>query len=235
MVSLKICAVIPVYNEEELIDEFSTRLIDSLRNLTSRYEVIFIVEGSDNTLQKLTQLSATNPRVKVEYSPKRLGLGKATKKGLGLVSPDTDLVLIMDADLNHRPEEIKMLLAASAHADIVVGCRSRARGLVSELPFFKRVISRTTNWLLRKFFRVPASDVTSGFRLYSANAIDSVRDELTAKNFEITPEILIRAKRKGFSIAEVPITFTPRPRGTSKLSFVKSGIGYAVLFLRLRF
>ncbi len=235
IVSLKISAVIPVYNEEELIDEFSNRLVDSLRNLTSNFEVIFIVEGNDNTMQKLTQLSAANPRVKVEYSPKRLGLGKATKKGLGLVSRDTDLVLIMDADLNHQPEEIKMLLAASDHADIVVGCRTRSRGLVSELPLLKRVISGSTNWLLRKSFRVPASDVTSGFRLYSAKAIDSVRDELIAKNFEVTPEILIRAKRKGFSIVEVPITFTPRPRGTSKLSFVRSGIGYAVLLLRLGF
>ena len=83
-------------------------------------------------------------------------------------------------------------------------------------------------------FSMDSRDVTSGFRLYSAKAIESVRDELVAKNFEVTAELLIRAKKKGFSIAEVPITFTRRPRGTSKLSFVKSGIGYVTLLLRLR-
>ncbi len=235
MVSLKITAVIPVYNEEELVDEFSTRLVVSLASLTSDYEVIFIVEGDDDTLSKLNQLSERNPRVRTEYSAKRLGLGRAIKKGLGLVSTDTDLVLIMDADLNHQPEEIQRLLAASDHADIVVGCRSRFRGLVKELPLFKRMISSGTNWVLRKTFGVPSSDITSGFRLYSAKAIQSVRGELTGKNFEVTPEILIRAKKKGFSIVEVPITFTPRPRGKSKLSFFKSGIGYVVLLLRLGF
>ncbi len=233
--SLKISTVIPVYNEEEVIDEFSTRLVDSLENLTSNYEVIFIVEGDDDTMRKLSQLSASNPRVRVEYSPQRLGLGRATKKGLRLISGDANLVLIMDADLNHHPEEIEKLVAASDHADIVVGCRSRSRGLVKELPLFKRMISGGTNWVLRKTFGVPSSDITSGFRLYSARAIESVRDELTGKNFEVTPEILIRAKKKGFSIAEVPITFTPRPRGKSKLSFFKSGIGYVVLLARLGF
>jgi dolichol-phosphate mannosyltransferase len=139
----------------------------------------------------------------------------------------------MDADLNHQPEEIARLLDVAVRADIVVGSRSRTHGLVHELPFFKRVISGSTNWILRKTFRMPCSDVTSGFRLYSTKVIESVRDRLTSKNFEVTAEILIRAKKKGFSILEVPITFTPRPRGTSKLSFVRSGIGYGILILRL--
>ena len=232
---MKITAVIPVYNEEELVEEFSIRLVDSLASLTSDYSVIFVVEGDDDTMDRLNLLSARNPRVRTEYSAKRLGLGRAVKKGLGLVSPDTDLVLIMDADLNHHPEEIRKLLSASDCADIVVGCRSRSGGLVQELPWFKKMVSASTNWVLRKTFGVPSSDITSGFRLYSAKAIESVRDELTGKNFEVTPEILIRAKKKGFSIAEVPITFTPRPRGKSKLSFFKSGIGYVVLLLRLGF
>ncbi len=231
---MKISAVIPVYNEEEVIDEFSTRLINSLHDLGTDYEALFVVEGTDATLAKLSQLSKGNPRVRVEYNEKRLGLGKALKKGLGLIDPRADYVLTMDADLNHQPEEIELLLKASTEADVVVGSRSRIRGLVSELPLFKRVVSGSTNWLLRKSFGVPSSDVTSGFRLYSAKAVESIRGELVGKNFEVMAEILIRAKKKGFSIVEVPITFTPRARGTSKLSFLKSGIGYAILLLRLR-
>ena len=234
-VSVKISAVIPLYDEEEVIDEFSDRLIRSLKALNADYEIIFVIEGTDATLQKVTDLARNNPRVKVNYSLKRLGLGKATKKGLGLVDPQSNYVLTMDSDLNHDPEEIEHLLKASRDADVVTGCRSKTRGFVHELPWFKRMVSATTNWVLRNAFSMNSSDITSGFRIYSMKTIESIRDELVAKNFEVTAELLIRAKKKGFSITEVPITFTRRPRGTSKLSFVKSGIGYVVLLLRLGF
>jgi len=233
MSTLKISAVIPVYNEEEVIDEFSGRLLESLKKTADDYEIVFVVEGEDGTMEKLEELSTVNPKVKLDYNQKRLGLGKAMKKGLSLVSHRTDYVLTMDADLNHRPEEIGRLLEAAADADIIVGRRSLNHGLVGELPLFRRLVSGTTNWLLRKTFRIPSSDVTSGFRLYSARAVKSIRDELTSTNFEVTAELLIRARKKGLTIAEVPITFTPRPRGNSKLSLVRSGIGYAKLLARL--
>ncbi len=232
---MKISAVIPLYNEEEVIDEFSTRLIRSLQELGSDYEVIFIVEGTDATLEKVNQLSEENYRVRVEYNQKRLGLGRALKRGLELVDSSSNYVLTMDSDLNHDPEEITRLLQASKEADVVVGCRTKSRGLVQELPFFKRMISASTNWLLRRAFKIKSSDITSGFRIYSTKTVESVREELVAKNFEVTAEILIRAKKKGFSITEVPISFRRRPRGTSKLSFVRSGIGYVVLLFRLGF
>ncbi len=232
---MKISAVIPLYNEEEVIDEFSTRLIRSLQELGSDYEVIFIVEGTDATLEKVNQLSEENYRVRVEYNQKRLGLGRALKRGLELVDSSSNYVLTMDSDLNHDPEEITRLLQASKEADVVVGCRTKSRGLVQELPFFKRMISASTNWLLRRAFKIKSSDITSGFRIYSTKTVESVREELVAKNFEVTAEILIRAKKKGFSITEVPISFRRRPRGTSKLSFVRSGVGYVVLLFRLGF
>ena len=232
---MKISAVIPLYNEEEVIDEFSTRLIRSLQELGSDYEVIFIVEGTDATLEKVNQLSEENYRVRVEYNQKRLGLGRALKRGLELVDSSSNYVLTMDSDLNHDPEEITRLLQASKEADVVVGCRTKSRGLVQELPFFKRMISASTNWVLRRAFKIKSSDITSGFRIYSTKTVESVREELVAKNFEVTAEILIRAKKKGFSITEVPISFRRRPRGTSKLSFVRSGIGYVVLLFRLGF
>ena len=229
---MKVSAVVPVYNEAEVIDEFSTRLVNSLQNLCD-YEVIFVVEGNDSTRDRLNTLSERDPRVKVDYQTKRLGLGRAMKRGMSLIDPDTNFVLTMDADLNHQPEEIEKLLQAAREADVVVGSRTRSRGMVDELPFFKRVVSGGTNWLLRKTFKISSSDVTSGFRVYSTRAVESIRNELTSKNFEVAAELLIRAKKKGLTIAEVPITFTPRPRGTSKLSFFRSGVGYVKLIVRL--
>jgi dolichol-phosphate mannosyltransferase len=230
---VKLSVVIMLYNEEEVIDEFSERLLKSLRQLPMDYEINFVVEGTDGTLGKVKSLAKTDPRIRIDYNENRLGLGKATKKGLGQVDPKSNLVLTMDSDLNHDPEEITNLLVASKEADVVVGCRSRSRGLVKELPWFKRIISASTNWILRNAFRMSSSDITSGFRIYSTKAIESIRDDLVSKNFEVTAELLIRAKKKGFSITEVPITFTRRPRGTSKLSFVKTGIGYVILLFRL--
>lgn len=232
---MKISAVIPLYNEEEVIDEFSTRLIKSLEELGSDYEIVFVVEGIDDTLEKVDRLSKENHHVRVAFNEKRLGLGKALKKGLEMVDPRADLVLTMDSDLNHDPEEIGRLLKASSEADVVVGCRSRNRGLVQELPFFKRMVSASTNWILRRAFKMKSNDITSGFRIYSTKTVESVRGDLVAKNFEVTAEILIRAKKKGFSITEVPISFKRRPRGKSKLSFVKSGVGYVILLFRLGF
>ena len=230
---MKLSTVVMLYNEEEVIDEFSERLLKSLRALPLDYEVVFTVEGTDGTLEKVTSLSKADPRVRVYYNEKRLGLGKATKNGFEKVDHKSDLVLTLDSDLNHDPEEIVNLLDASKKADIVIGCRSKSRGLVKELPWFKRMVSASTNWVLRNTFGLHSSDITSGFRIYSTKAIESIRDDLISKNFEITAEILIRAAKKGYSITEVPIKFTRRPRGTSKLSFLKSGIGYVVLFFRL--
>lgn len=225
----------PVYNEEEVIDEFSSRLISALEKIAPDYEAVFIVEGTDDTRDKLEALSKENPRIKVYYSQERLGLGKAMKKGFALVNGRTEYVVTMDADLNHQPEEIPNLIGAAKIADIVVGSRNTNKGMVEELPLVKRIISATTNWTMRKIFRIPSNDVTSGFRVYSSKAVDALKDEIVAKNFEIQPELLIRARKKGLPITDVPITFLKRPRGTSKLSFAKSGIGYAMLIIRLGF
>src|SRR6266702_8570537 len=106
----KISTVIMLYNEEEVIDEFSGRLIRSLEALQADYEIIFVIEGTDATLQKETELAKRNSRISVDYNVKRLGLGRATKKGLSHVDPKSDYVLTMDSDLNHDPEEIELLL-----------------------------------------------------------------------------------------------------------------------------
>src|SRR5437667_10047661 len=230
---LRIRPEIADYNEEEIIDDSSARLISALEKIAPDYEAIVNVEGTDTTLEKLTALSKENSRIKVHYSQERLGLGKAMKKGFRLIDEDTEYVVTMDADLNHQPEEIQNLMAAAKSADIVVGSRNTNKGMVEELPTVKRMISATTNWTMRKIFHIPSNDVTSGFRIYTCKAVEMLRDQIVAKNFEIQPELLIRARKKGMQITDVPITFLPRPRGTSKLSFVKSGIGYAMLIIRL--
>src|SRR5439155_20726875 len=123
-----------------VIDEFSSRLISALEKIDPDYEAIFIVEGTDTTLEKLTALSKENSRIKVHDSQERLGLGKAMKKGFRLIDEDTEYVVTMDADLNHQPEEIQNVMAAAKSADIVVVSRNTNKGMVEELPTVKIMI-----------------------------------------------------------------------------------------------
>src|SRR6058998_2673786 len=98
---VKISAVVLLYNEEEVIDEFSERLLKSLRTLPLDYEVIFVVEGTDRTLEKVKNLAQADPRIRIDYNEKGLDWGRAIKKGLGLVDPESSYVLTIDSDLNH--------------------------------------------------------------------------------------------------------------------------------------
>src|SRR5947199_7819103 len=115
-------------------------------------------------------------------------------------------------------------MAAAKSEDIVVGSRNTNKGMVEELPLVKRMISATTNWTMRKIFHIPSNDVTSGVRIYTCRAVETLRDQIVAKNFEIQPELLIRSSKKGMPIIDVPTTFQKYPRATTKLSFVKSRI-----------
>src|SRR5436189_4946327 len=83
---VKLSAVVMLYNEEDVIDEFSERRLKSPRALPLDYEVIFVVEGTDRTLEKVKNLAQADARIKIDYNEKRRGLGKAMKKGLGPVA-----------------------------------------------------------------------------------------------------------------------------------------------------
>src|SRR5437763_15882122 len=100
---MKISAVVLLYNEEEVIDDFSERLLKSLRALPLDYEVIFVVEGTDRTLEKDKNLAQADPRITTDYHPKRLAPRKPTKKRLGLVHPEPNYVLTLDSDLTPDP------------------------------------------------------------------------------------------------------------------------------------
>src|SRR5437879_13838995 len=106
----------------------------------------------------MTARSKENPRIRVHYSQERLGLGKAMKKGFGLIDEDTEYVVTMDADLNHQPEEIQNLMAAAKTADIVVGSRNTSQVMVEELPLVKRMISARTNWTMRRICQILEND-----------------------------------------------------------------------------
>ena len=233
---MKVSAVVAAYDERENVEELSRRLHRVLAGLPGGdFEMVFVVEGRDGTREILERLGDELPGIRVLYSEGRSGLGAAFRRGFAAVSPEADLVVTMDADLNHRPEEIPALLAerARAQADILIGSRFVEGARSEGIPLWKRGISGLMNKIIGTLFDVEALDKSSGFRVYRTEALRRLTDYRN-NDFAFLPEILIRATQLGLRVAEAPIHFTFRTHGESKMSIPQTSRSYLAL-LRTRF
>jgi dolichol-phosphate mannosyltransferase len=227
----KISAVIAAYDEEETIEELTRRLHRALSALAgSAWEIVYVVEGRDRTREILARLAAElGGAIRILYEEKPSGLGNAFRRGFAAVALDAELVVTMDADLNHQPEEIAHLVATLERtgSDIVVGSRFLAASRVEGTPFWKRFLSGTMNSIMRWLYGLTVLDKTSGFRVYRAAALSQI--EFTNPAFAFLPEMLIRAHGAGLKIAEEPIRFVFRTEGKSKLRIVPTAWSYLSL------
>jgi dolichol-phosphate mannosyltransferase len=232
----RVSVVIAAYDEAENAEELTRRLDAVLRSLPGcAPELIFVVEGRDGTREILEKLGAEIPSLRILYAEDPSGLGSAFRRGFAAVSPGSDYVVTMDADLNHQPEEIPRLLSAARDrgADILVGSRFVEGGRADGTPVWKLFLSGTLNVIMRIVFGLRVRDKTSGFRIYRAEAIRRI--EFRNDNFAFLPEILIRANTLGMAIAEEPIHFIYRTQGVSKMRFWTTVFSYlSLLKLGLR-
>lgn len=198
------------------------------------WELLYVIEGKDGTLAIAERLASEIPNIHVLYEERPRGLGRAFRRGFAAVSPASDYVITMDADLNHQPEEIPRLLCAMRDrgADILVGSRFVDGGRVDGTPAWKLALSGTLNVIMRIVFGLRIKDKTSGFRIYRAEALRALTFE--NDNFAFLPELLIRARSLGMRIIEEPIHFIFRRHGTSKMHLLTTTFSYLSL-LRLRF
>ena len=232
---MKISTVIPVYNEADNVSELTKRLERTFMKLGCDFEFNYVVQGKDGAREILLKLKKNIPTIRMKYFPRPIGVGSAFRIGFDMISKDSTHVLTMDGDLNHQPEELPSFVSKmeETNCDIVIGSRKVAGGTMIQMPFYKKVISGFTNIVLKSIFNIGVRDLTSGYRLFKRDAITRIRKKITSKNFEVYPEILLLAKRKGFSMVEIPIKFKYRIHGKSKLNFFTSGIGYVRLILRI--
>jgi dolichol-phosphate mannosyltransferase len=228
---LKLATVIAAYDERENIEELTRRLAVVLAGLPGVVsEMIFVVEGADGTRQILERLAGELGRIRILYEARPSGLGNAFRRGFAAVAADTDLVVTMDADLNHQPEEIPRLLAERERleADVLVGSRFVEGARSDGIPLWKRASSGLMNKIIGSLFDVEALDKSSGFRVYLTEALGRLtvyRNE----DYAFLPEILIRATELGMRVAEAPIHFTFRTRGVSKMSIPQTSRSYLAL------
>lgn len=210
--------VVPTYEERENV----SRLLPAVLRQSPNLHVLVVDDASpDGTGERLDELASSEPRIHVRHRAGKLGLGTAYLEGFrwALESTDAEFVLQMDADLSHDPNDIPRLLAAAETADLVVGSRYKTGVNVVNWPLRRLLLSVLANQYARVVTGLPLRDVTGGFRCYRRSALEALPlDRMRSDGYAFMMELGYYAWRRGLRIEEVPIVFTDRVAGKSKLS-----------------
>ena len=209
--------VIPTYNEAESVVE----VIDRVLAGEPRADVLVVDDGSpDGTAELVQKRGEGEPRVHLMERSGKQGLGAAYRAGFGWgLERGYDALVEMDADLSHPPERLPALLDGLAAADLVIGSRYVPGGRTVNWSRGREAISRVGNTYVRLALRVPVHDATAGYRAYRREVLEELPVESIRSNgycFQV--EMAHKAWQEGFRVAEVPITFTERASGMSKMS-----------------
>lgn len=209
--------IIPTYNERENIPPLVTALLrhDGVRVL------VVDDQSPDGTGAAADELARAHPgRVDVLHRTTKRGFGRSYVDGIRwAIASGADLICQMDADFSHDPERLPDLLAAAAHADLVIGSRYVAGGAVVNWPRRRLLLSRFANLYVRAITQVTARDCTSGFRCWRRAALAALPlDQFVSDGYSFLVEMLFVATRRGCRVAEVPITYVERREGQSKMS-----------------
>jgi dolichol-phosphate mannosyltransferase len=226
--------VIPTYNERVNLPV----IVPAVLQQDPRINVLVVDDNSpDGTGAIADALTAESARVHVLHRATKEGLGKAYLAGFTwALQQGFDLILEMDADFSHDPKFLPELIKAAGEADLVIGSRYKAGVNVINWPMSRLLLSIGANQYARWITGLPLTDSTGGFKCFRRavlEAIDFTRVRSNGYAFQI--EMSYRAWRKGFRLVEVPIVFTDRIEGQSKMNkrIVREAI-WMVWWLRLR-
>ncbi len=211
--------VLPTYNEIDNIEPMVAAILEAL----PQAQLLVVDDGSpDGTGQRADTLAAGEERVHVLHRPGKEGLGAAYRAGFRwvLAQPDVRAVVQMDADFSHDPADLPRLLAAlMSGSDLALGTRYCRGGGTVGWPWYRKVISRGGTTFARSLLLLPYRDLTSGFKAWRRELLESIRLRDTGANgygFQI--EMTWWAHRRGARIVQVPIIFRERVAGRSKMS-----------------
>ncbi len=210
--------ILPTYQEAENIEE----VLGRVRHALPEADVLVVDDGSpDGTADLAEAAGARIGGVSVLRRPGKAGLGSAYRAGFarGLLE-GYEVMFEMDSDLSHDPASLPDLLAAiEAGADLAIGSRYVPGGSIPNWPTHRLMLSRWGNRYASAVLGLDVRDTTAGFRAYRATMLDKIAlDRVQADGYAFQIEMTYELARKGGRIVEVPIAFTDRVRGTSKMS-----------------
>ena len=211
--------VLPTYNEAENLAGIAAAILGALPGAT----LLVVDDGSpDGTGEIADGMAAADPRVRVLHRTAKAGLGRAYLAGFRVaLDGGAGLLVQMDADWSHDPDALPSLLAPlqAGEADLVIGSRYTPGGGVVDWGFLRRFVSRGGSLFAKLVLRLPASDLTGGFKAWRAETLAAVDFAgVHAGGYVFQVEMTYRADRGGARIREVPITFRDRRVGQSKMS-----------------
>jgi len=214
---------IPTYNEAENIEHFIARVFEYLPENSSQQSSVLIIDDNspDGTAAIVERLIVQYPnRLHILKRPGKQGLGKAYLAAFqwGL-SRDFDVFLEIDADFSHNPKYISEMLREIETHDVVIGSRNIPGGSVEGWSFLRNCTSKGGSLYARLVLGCPVKDLTGGFNMWRKNTLLNIGlDRIVSEGYSFQIEMKYRAWRSGCSIKEIPILFTDRTQGASKMS-----------------
>ncbi len=209
--------VVPTYNEIESLEA----ILGRLRQSVPQADVLIVDDSSpDGTGQLADRIAAADPAITVLHRVEKDGLGRAYLAGFAMaLAAGYTYVVEIDADGSHDPAELPaMLQLAEGGADLVLGSRWIPGGSVVNWPWLRQVISRSGNTYARTVLRSKIHDITSGFRVYRASALESLHlSDVSSQGYCFQVELAWLLEKTGHNIKEHPIAFVERATGRSKM------------------
>lgn len=215
----RVLVLIPTYDEAENIRPVVSRL----RRAVPAADVLVVDDASpDGTGAIADAIAAGDSQVHVLHRSAKDGLGRAYLAGFSWgLDRGYDVLVEMDADGSHRPEQLHRLLDALRHADLVIGSRWVDGGGVQNWPRRRELLSRGGSWYSRNMLDVPVRDVTAGYRAFRSDALTQIElADVASAGYCFQVDLTRRAVRLGLRVVEVPITFVEREYGVSKMNGV---------------
>src|ERR1700731_1818246 len=225
--SQRTLAIIPTYNERENLPV----IVERVHKVLPAVHILVVDDGSpDGTGDLADQLALADPdRIHVMHRTATDGLGAAYRAGSAWgLSRQYSVLVEMDADGSHAPEQLSRLLdAVDAGADLASGSRYVPGGEVRNWPWRRLVLSRTANWYSRTLLGTDINDITAGYRAYRREVLEKIDlSSVDSKGYCFQIDLTWRTINDGFTVVEVPITFVERELGRWKMraSNIREGV-----------
>ena len=232
----KALVIIPTYNEIENI----SKMLDTVMGLETKFDILIVDDGSpDGTAQVVREkMSEFDGRIHLEERSGKLGLGTAYIHGFHwALARKYEFIFEMDCDFSHDPMDLYRLLeACMTGADVAIGSRYATGVNVVNWPMSRVLLSYFASVYVRFVTGMPVQDATAGFICYKRAVLESINfSKIQVAGYAFQIEMKFKSWRKGMTLVEVPVIFTDRTEGESKMSggIIKEAI-FGVVKLKLR-
>lgn len=218
---MRVLIVLATYNELENLPG----MVDAVLQAVPEADILVVDDDSpDGTAAWVRERAAREPRVHLRQRSGKRGLGTAILEAFRYaIEHDCRLLINLDADWSHPPESIPVLLAEAEQYDVVIGSRYIRGGRIVGWPWFRRIMSRCVNLYARLLLGLRTRDNSGSFRCYRVETLEKLDlESFRSTGYSFFEEVLFRLKRVGARFKEVPITFTERRFGVSKINLCEA-------------